>query len=52
MLSLACGSVGSVGLPSVEMRVNRGEVRCCRLSKGLEWWRWLSSAGDVVAQIC
>jgi hypothetical protein len=33
MLSLTCVSVENVGLPSVVMRVHRGEVQCCGLSK-------------------
>jgi hypothetical protein len=33
MLSLACVFVGD-GLPSVEMLVDRGEVRCYGLSNG------------------
>jgi hypothetical protein len=47
-------SVESAGLPSVVMRANRGEVRCCGLSKvwnGGDSWNPL---GDVVchARIC
>jgi hypothetical protein len=54
MLSLAWVSVGSVCLPSIVMRVERGEVRCCALSKvwnGGDGWNPL---GDVVchARIC
>jgi hypothetical protein len=33
MLSLDCIIVESVGLPSIKMRVDHGEVRCCGLSK-------------------
>jgi hypothetical protein len=33
MLSLACVLVLKVGLQSVVMQVDRGEVRCCGLSK-------------------
>jgi hypothetical protein len=33
MLSLACVSIESVGLLSVVMWVDRGEDRCCGLSK-------------------
>jgi hypothetical protein len=34
MLSLACVIVESFGLPSVMMWLDRGEDRCCGLSKG------------------
>jgi hypothetical protein len=34
MLILACVIVESIGLPSIMMRVDHGEVRCCGLSKG------------------
>jgi hypothetical protein len=34
MLSLTCINVESVGLPSVEMRVDHGEGQCCGLNKG------------------
>jgi hypothetical protein len=33
MLSLACVSVYSAGLPSVVMRVDHGNIQCCTLSK-------------------
>jgi hypothetical protein len=33
MLSLACVNVESVGLPPVKRWVDRGEDRCCGLSK-------------------
>jgi hypothetical protein len=54
MLSLACVSIESVGLPSVMMWGDYGEDRCSGLSMG---WNggdgWIPS-GDVVshARIC
>jgi hypothetical protein len=36
----------SVGLPSVLMRGDRGEVRCCGLSKVWMWFVMLESAKD------
>jgi hypothetical protein len=34
------------------MLVDYGKVRCCSLSKGLEWWRWLTLSENVVSRIC
>jgi hypothetical protein len=58
MLSLACVSIESVGLPSVLMWGDRGEVRCCGLSKAgmvemvgicqVLWFMMLKSAKDRV----
>jgi hypothetical protein len=30
----------------------RSYLRCCGLSKGLEWWRWFRPSGCVIARIC
>jgi hypothetical protein len=49
MLSLSCVSVESVGLPSIEMLVDHGEVQCCGLSQRLIWWGWLNPLSDVVS---
>jgi hypothetical protein len=47
-------SVESAGLPSVVMRDNRGEVRCCGLSKVWSGGDGLNPSGDMVchARIC
>jgi hypothetical protein len=47
-------SIESVGLPSVVMRGDRGEVRCYGLSKGWNGGGGWNPSGDVVyhAQIC
>jgi hypothetical protein len=44
----------SVGLPSVEIRVDRGEVRCCGLIKVWDCGDGWNPSGDVVshARIC
>jgi hypothetical protein len=48
MLSLTCGVLRVLVFPSVMMRGDRGEVRCCGLSKvrnGGDGW---NLSGDVV----
>jgi hypothetical protein len=61
MLSLACDSIESVGLPSVVMWDDRGEDRCCGLSKvgmvetfgfcQVMWIVMLESAKDRVLEV-
>jgi hypothetical protein len=50
MLSLDCVNVESVDLPSVEMLVDRGKVRCCGLSMGWNGGDGLNPLGYVVCQ--
>jgi hypothetical protein len=47
-------SVESAGLPSVVMQGDRGEVRCCRLSKVCNGGDGWNLSGDVFchARIC
>jgi hypothetical protein len=54
MLSLACVNVESLGLPSVEMRVDHGEDQCCDLSMGWNGGDSWNLSGDVVchARMC
>jgi hypothetical protein len=54
MLSLVCVNVESLGLPSVEMRVDHGEDQCCDLSMGWNGGDGWNLSGDVVchARMC
>jgi hypothetical protein len=54
MLSLACTSIESVGLPSIMMCGDYGEVRCCALSMGWNGGDGWILLGDVNghARIC
>jgi hypothetical protein len=54
MLSLAYISIESVVLPSVMMRGDRGEDRCCGLSMGWNGGDIWNMSSDVIchARIC